>query len=115
MAALATVADYISEARVLLQDTVAPYRYPDADLVAGLNLAVLEARRLRSDLFLGVTTLPTYSAASTGTTVAIDEQYRVAFVYYVCGHAQLRDDEGNQDVRAGTFLKMFATQLTSLA
>ena len=49
--ALDTVQDYVSAARVLLQDTVAPYRYSDADMIAELNLAILEAKRVRPDLF----------------------------------------------------------------
>ena len=29
-----------------------PYRYPDDDLIDALNIGLLEARRLRADLFL---------------------------------------------------------------
>jgi hypothetical protein len=51
MTALVTVADYVSDARVLLQDTVEPYRYADTELVTGLNFALMECRKQRIDLF----------------------------------------------------------------
>jgi hypothetical protein len=113
MPTLATVQNYVSSARTLLQDSVEPYRYPDADLVEGLNFAILEARKMRPDLFLGQTTLESFST-SDSTAVTIDEQYRVAFVYYMVGHAQLRDDEGEQDARASAFLAKFTQKLAAL-
>lgn len=114
MSALATVADYVREARTLLQDVVAPYRYTDPELVSALNMGVLAARRARPDLFLNVTTLPSFSAVDA-TAFAMDEMYRVAFVYYIVGHAQLRDEEDTQDARASAFLGKFTAQLLTLA
>lgn len=115
--ALDTVQDYIDRARVLLLDTVEPYRYPDIDLVEALNMGILEARRLRADLFKSYfrTTLPDYTTGDLTAEVDIDPMYRMAFVYYVCGSAQLRDDENNQDSRAVTFLNKFTAQLLSIA
>jgi hypothetical protein len=111
--ALNTVADYLSSARVLLQDTdSAGYRYSNAELVDALNIAFMEANRVRPDLFFR-TTIPTYSAASTSTTVALDQRYRSAFLYYIAGQAQLRDDEATQDARAAVFLNKFLSQLTT--
>lgn len=113
MAALATVNDYTTQARVLLQDTVAPYRYEDSELLAALNIAMLEIRRLRSDLFLTDLTapaIPNFTAVDT-TSVGVDEQYRLAVLYFVCGYAQLRDDEATQDARAGAFLTKFTNVL----
>lgn len=111
---LDTVADYVREARTLLQDQVAPYRYTDPELVSALNLAILSARKLRSDLFLGVATLPSFTAVDT-TAFVMDHQYRVAFLYFMVGHAQLRDEEDTQDSRAAAFKGMFASQLLSIA
>lgn len=113
--ALETVADYVALSRVLLQDTVdSPYRYADTELVTALSVALGEAKRLRPDLFLGLTTLPTYTA-NDDTVVPVDETYRMPFVYYMCGHVQLRDDEEVQDQRAAAFLSMFNAKLTSVA
>jgi len=114
MAALDTVADYVSYARVLLQDTVdAPYRYADADLLLGLNLAFPEAKKLRPDLFLS-SSLPTF-ATIDNTPVPWDPMYRLPIIYFMCGQAQVRDDEGLQDQRAAAFLALFATKLATAA
>ena len=64
--ALDTVQDYIDRARTPLLDTYnGPYRYSDADVVENLNMGILEARRLRPELFLSSfsATLPDFSAA----------------------------------------------------
>jgi hypothetical protein len=50
--ALKTITDYINDGRTLLQDTIAPYRYDDTSLVTAMNVALLEGRRLRPDLFI---------------------------------------------------------------
>jgi hypothetical protein len=116
MASLATVANYVSKARVLLQDTVTPYRYPDADILEALNLAILEARRLRADLFLGdgtttlFATLPSY-AVNDATAVPIEQHFRTAIMYYMIGHLQLRDQEEATDARAAVLLNKFTAQL----
>lgn len=114
--ALDTVADYIADARVLLQDTVPDYRYSDAELVENLNLGLLEMRRLRPDLMMSTfrSTIPKYSSSSPSTAVACDPQYRVALVYYICGQAQLRDDEATQDARATVFLNKFTSQMLTI-
>ena len=113
--ALDTVEEYISYARVLLQDTVdAPYRYPDPDLLVALSLSLLEAKKTRPDLFLGVSTIPTFSVVDN-TPVPMDEMYRIALVYYMCGQAQLRDDEETQDQRAAAFLALFSSKLLTVA
>ena len=115
--ALDTVQDYIDRARVLLLDTYnGPYRYSDADLVENLNMGILEARRLRPELFQDFfrTSLPDYDSSNMSATVSIDPQYRMAFVYYICGQAQLRDDENVQDSRAVTFLNKFTSQMLTI-
>lgn len=113
--ALDTVADYVAGARILLQDKVVPYRYADADLVFALNLAMLEARKLRPDLFVGRTSaIPSFSANDT-TAVVFEPMYRTAALYYVVGHAQLRDEEDTVDARAASFLGKFTSQLLTLA
>ena len=111
--ALLTVADFVARARVLLQDTIEEYRYSDAELVASLNEALLESRRLRPDFFLN-RTVPSYDSGSPATEVEIDEQYKVSFVYYMVGNAHLRDEEDTQDQRATAFLNKFVSQLQSV-
>lgn len=114
--ALDTVQDYIDRARVLLLDQVEPYRYPTNELIESLNEGILEARRLRPDLLKSYfrSSLPDFDGSNMAAEVPIDPQYRVAFVYYVCGQAQLRDDENTQDSRAAAFLNKFVAQMTSI-
>lgn len=115
MAALDTVQNYVDAARVLLQDTVATYRYSDLDLVSAMNMGILEARRLRPDLFLGrFSAIPSYSSGTMSASVVFDNQYRVSLVYYMCGQAQLRDEEATQDGRAAVFLNKFLAQLQTI-
>lgn len=114
--ALDTVQDYLNRSRILLQDTVQPYRYTNAELAANLSQAVLEARRLRPDLMKPFfrTSLPDFDDAALSTDVPIDPQYRMAFLYYIVGQAQLRDEETTQDARATVFLNKFVSQLLSI-
>ena len=119
MATLDTVAKYVTSARVLLQDDgTSPYRYSDVELVLALSFALLEARRLRPDLFINYfyeeAAFPAFTTNDT-TAVDIDVQYRMAILYYIVGHAQLRDAEDTQDTRAGGFLKMFSSHMLGLA
>lgn len=109
---LETITDYITDARTLLQDTIAPFRYDDPSLVTAMNVALLEGRRIRPDLFLyhrlptgrpGVQSLQ----ANDGTVVAMEDQFRLAFLHGMIGHALMRDQEDIQDERAGAFMKIF--------
>ena len=114
--ALDTVQDFVDRARVLLMDEVEPYRYPTVDLVENLNMGILEMRRLRPDLLLSKfrTTLPDYDPGTLSAAIDLDPQYRMSLLYYICGHAQLRDEENVQDSRAVTFLNKFTSQLLTL-
>lgn len=111
--ALETVANYISEARFLMQDLVVPYRYSDAQIVSALNIAVNEAFRVRPDLYQAYyeTVLPSYSAASPLVVVDVDRSYRMAFLYFVVGYCQLSDQEDTTDARSSQFINKFTSQL----
>jgi hypothetical protein len=124
MPALDTVAQYLQEARVLLQDVVSPYRYSDAELVDALNIGMLEARKLRADLFLPLFDIPwkdpgpvagPVPPATLTAPVSMDPMYRQTLVYYMVGRAQLRDDEPTVDARAGALLQKFTAQLLTVA
>jgi hypothetical protein len=117
MPALDTVGAYLTESRRLLQDQIIPYRYPTQDLVDSLNIGLLEARRLRPDLFLPLFEMPYFDATGTideTAVVTLDDMYRPALVYYMCGRMQLRDDEGTTDQRASAMLTKFTAQLLSI-
>jgi len=117
-AALETVGQYLKECRVLLQDENVPYRYEDAELVEAMNIALMEARRLRADLFLPLFEVPYFTSTGTIDTTAkvtLDPMYRSSLVYYIVGRAQLRDDEATTDQRATAMLGKFTQQLLSIA
>lgn len=110
--ALDTVAAVAAEVRRVLQDELAPYRYPDPDVLTSLNIGLWDAKRLRPDLFLGAD--PPQYAALDATAFAVDPQYRSAFVFYVAGRLALRDAEQAQDDRATTMLGAFTGALTGV-
>ena len=107
---LTTAAHYVAQTRVLVQDAVAPYRYSDNEILAALSLGMLEARRLRPDLFVGrADAVPSFIA--TSDAVVFDPQYRSALVYYAAGHVTLRDAEASATERSVAFMNKFAAQL----
>jgi hypothetical protein len=112
---LNSVADYITEARILLQDKVSPYRYEDPSLLTAINLALLDARRLRPDLFvwnLEVDGQVQSFQEIDDTYVVMEVPYRQAIVHGLCAHALERDQEDYQDSRATSFWAMFTQGLT---
>lgn len=115
---LNSVAKYIADVRTLLQDTVFPYRYDDESLLRAFNLTMLEAARLRQDLFV-------YNLQYGGqvqafqavddTYVDIEPQFRLAIEHGIIGHALERDQEDYQDTRASAFLGLFTAGLIGKA
>lgn len=117
--ALATVTDYVNEARTLLQDTISPFRYTNAELLSALNMTLLDARRLRPDLFLGDGTTTTLAAIDQFTAVNsdpvnIEQGFRYAVLFGMCSSAITRDQEDVTDQRAAGFMKLFRDKLLTL-
>lgn len=112
-----TVKDAVDQARALLQDTVSPYRYSDDDLLAYLNNALAEAKRLRPDLFAPniSTTTFTYDATdlSAATALTLDDMFFPAVVDYMAAYAEFRNDQAVESGRAAIFTQMFAAKLRS--
>jgi hypothetical protein len=120
MPALETVGQYLEESRRLLQDEFTPYRYPDDDLIDAMNIGLMEARRLRPDLFLPLFEIPWFdpTKSSPGSDlnkpVTLDPMYRSSLVYYIVGRMQLRDDEPTTDQRAAGLLQKFVGQMLTI-
>lgn len=110
---LDSVQDYIEQARIELQDTVSPYRYTDDELIAALNLTLMETRRIRPDLFVykGTDAVPVYLKNDT-TKVRMELPFRLALLYGLMGYAISRDQEDVQDSRGTAFMATFASMLT---
>ncbi len=112
---LETVSDFVTDIRTLLQDVVQPYRYDDPSLLTALNVTMLEARRIRPDLFVYThhDKVPSFSAVDT-TQVNIEPPFRLSFVYGAASHALARDQEDVQDARASSFMDTFREMLTGV-
>lgn len=105
-----TIADYVAAARILLQDTTPAPRYPTTDFQLALDIALDEAFRIRPDFFINK---PEVSLIGQPLTYEppIPRGYQSAFLYYICGHVQLRDEEETTDARSTAFLTKFTVQL----
>lgn len=112
---LSTVGDYVTEARRLLQDQTAPYRYPTTEIQEALGAGLVEMRRLRPDLFAAGIVQNVDWATSIATAVTLEQMYRMALIYYMVGHLLLRDEEEGQQQIARTYKQQFGAQLVSLA
>jgi hypothetical protein len=112
---LHTVAGYIHSVRRLIKDMRRPYRYADDDLVEALNMALLEARRIRADLFVTRwgNTVPAYEGVSD-QPVPIEPQFRRAFVYGIAWQTLEEDEEDVQDARANSFMAKFQSTFTGV-
>ncbi len=112
---LATVQDYVTDVRVQILDKIRPYRYEDDELLAAMNMAMLEARRIRPDLFVTRwgSDVPYFDAVS-GTPVPIEPQFRMAFVFAVSAFVLMRDDEDVQDARVNSFFGKFYDMMVGI-
>jgi hypothetical protein len=108
-----TVRQLVTQARVLLQDEVQPFRYTDDQLARLVAEGLREARRVRPDLFIETLAqpLPQYTAGTMNAQVLMPEQYFVPLINYVVGRAELRDDEFTMDGRAITMVTAYGVAL----
>ena len=111
-----SLGDLMTDARVLLQDTRSPFRYREADLYTGLNAALMQARRLRPDLFLGRFGREkfNYAPADSAQPFPLAPWYWEAAVEFVVGRAELREDEFTNDGRAVALLNRFRAKLLTM-
>ena len=124
-----TVGDYLKDVRTLLQDRIEPYRYSTGSLVRALNFTLLEVRRMRPDLFIGMLdNVPQYDWAEeldsppeedkTNPTWALvipmEQSFRTAIVFGITGHAMQRDQEDIEDERATGHIMSFENMLTEV-
>lgn len=109
---LETVHDYVKSVRTLLLDKVHPHRYKDREIVQALNMALLEARRLRADLFLhhGRMEVQSFDDDNDGE-VHFEHQFRLGLVHGIAWQVLERDEDDVQDARANSFHAIFETTL----
>lgn len=86
-----TPANVITEVRKLLQDTLAPLRYSDADLLGYLNQTVKRILAVRPDLFNKMATV-TLTANDVQQQLPADA-HRLVDIYYVVGRNSVTEVE----------------------
>lgn len=105
-----TAQTLINEARKTLHDDE-KVRFPDADLLVGLNDGLKLIRAVRPDLFYG-------SLSTALTALALVDPFPLAPEYepaakkYIIHYAEMRDDEYVAKGRADAFLKQFIGEIT---
>lgn len=107
-----TVQAVIDRVSVLLQDED-NVRYTVPQLRGHIVDAIVEARTVRPDLFVGEYTVPLPDDLEPADTLPVPDQFFAAIAMYVAGMAELRDDEFAIDGRAITLQSMYAKKLTT--
>jgi hypothetical protein len=112
---LETVLDYVTDIRTLLQDVIQPYRYDDISLLTSFNVTLLDARRIRPDLFVFKhhDQVPSFKVVDN-SQVEMEPSFRLPLVYGAASHAIMRDQEDVQDQRATSFNAIFTEMLTGV-
>ena len=122
-----TWGELITQARFLLQDTVAErYRYSDENLLAACYLACTSAKQIRPDIFFGKVLLegdyspcfpgPPYAdasvvAAAKATAAPLPEIYHQPTILFIAGYAEVVNEEFTGTDRAASLLATFRSQL----
>ena len=108
-----TIDDALTDARDILNDSAGD-RYTDAQMVSYLNNAISMTKAIRPDAFLLGEALPEFSTSdlNSSTDFPLPEIFYQSFVYFLAGHAELRDDEFTVDGRAMTLLASYRRNLT---
>jgi len=100
-----TLSDAIADARRLLHDQRAPYRYADTDLMDYANQGLSTMYRLRPDLMVGSAWKP--ASVPTPTTAlppAVSDWFFPQLVSFMVGMSEARDDQFTADSRVAFFL-----------
>jgi hypothetical protein len=117
-----TLGDIETQARNILNDTIqeaGAYRYSSQEIYDAFNDALLQTRAKRPDAFLALglrNTIPQYSATTDATVpFPLDLIYFPAFLFYVCGRVELKEDTFADDKRSVTLMKTFTQMLLSVS
>jgi hypothetical protein len=95
------IGSLITSAREILKDSdEVEYRYSTESLVSAINSATTIAFNLRPDLFKITEAVPYYTGADVDEPFPLPLNYYNSVLFYVVGHAEMRDDEYSDDARA---------------
>jgi hypothetical protein len=93
-----TVKQVVDTARLLLQDAEKE-RYKDDELVALVNMGLMDLRHKRPEAFIGLYHVETPTVA-LNDPFPVSDMYLGGMVKYVAGYAEVRDDDYTADGRA---------------
>lgn len=109
-----TVEDVKRRVQRVLQDTDDDFRRYDAnEVLDAVNDAILEASRIRPELFADVNFVPP-RLMELEQPLPIEPQYLSAMVYMAAGYLSLRDDAFAVDARAVSLLNKGTSQLQTV-
>ena len=106
--------DVITRARIMLNDTVATYRFSDTDLLSHLNDGIQACIELRPDLAHNdAGTTDTFAdLTAIGGSIGLDDYLRVPLAHYVAYRAFGGDDPDTANqTKADTHYKLFVEGL----
>ena len=115
-----TITQAIDQVREIIQDSHDPYRHPTEKLIQYFNDAILDAWRLRTDLFVVTSnrastwvepTMYTATDYTDGTLFPLPSQYFTATIDYVAGMIGRGDDEFAVDGRAVVLMNRYSQKL----
>lgn len=104
------VSHLLGRVREILQDQDGT-RYPQTELLGYMGDAVIEARSIRPDLFVGRYATPIVDVTDPAAAFPLPDQFFPAVCFYVAARAELRDDEFAVDGRAAMLLSTLGKKL----
>jgi hypothetical protein len=107
-----TVQAVLDRAREILNDK-AGTRYLDDELCNYVRDAMVDARYIRPDLFVGVYLTPLPDTLVPSDPFPLSDQFFAVVGEYLVGMAELRDDEWAVDGRAATLRSTLKQKLTT--
>ena len=115
-----TIGGLVLDARNIVNDAVqtnGSFRYSDAEFYNAFNDAMQQARAKRPDAFLDIglrNVVPQYDpTVDSAVPFPLDPIYANAFVFYLCGRIELKEDTFADDKRAPAMMAKFLAMLLS--
>jgi hypothetical protein len=117
-----TIGGLFLTARNTLNDVIqtsGAFRYSDQELMDAFNEALVMARAKRPDAFLDMglrNPVPQYQVATDeALNFPLDVGYVPAFVFYIIGRIELKEDTFTNDSRAVSLMNKFVSLLLQVA
>jgi hypothetical protein len=113
------ISDFLTEARRMVNDTRAPYRFPDVQLLDNLNQGLRELARLRPDAFIDTfvdndIVVPEFTSSDLADTFPLGYQFYTPLLMFTVGSIELTDDEFTVDGRAITLMQKFTSSVVGV-